>query len=217
MTFKLSPSALNLMGECPRCFWLNKNKVWTRPSSPFPQLPNGMDRVLKEHFDKFRDKDELPPEIKDHNHTKGLKLFNNKELLTIWRNNRKGIQWTDKDGNILMGAVDNLLIKDKKLVVIDFKTKGSPLKDETEAGNSYQNQLDIYNFLLRKNSYETEDYAFLLFYYPKKVLETGEVIFDNILARREIDIKNGEKLFEKAIKLLKGECPKDCCDWCQRV
>ena len=65
MVLKLSPSSLNLMAECPRCFWLNKHKVWTRPSTPFPQLPNGMDRVLKSHFDKFRDKGELPPEIKD--------------------------------------------------------------------------------------------------------------------------------------------------------
>ena len=215
MVFKLSPSTLNLIHECPRCFWLNKHKVWTRPSTPFPQITNGMDRVLKVHFDKFRDRGELPPEIKDHHHTKGLKLFDNKELLTLWRNNKKGIQWLDKDKNILMGAVDNILTKGKKLIVLDYKTKGAPLKDETEAGNSYQNQLDFYNFLLRKNNYETEDYAFLLFYYPKEVLETGEVIFDSLLARREVNIKNAEKIFENAIKLLNGDCPDKSCVWCE--
>jgi len=215
MTFKLSPSSLNLMKECPRCFWLNKHKVWTRPSTPFPQLPNGMDRVLKSHFDKFRDKGELPPEIRDHSHTEGLKLFDDKELLTLWRNNRKGIQWTDIEGNVLSGAVDNLLVKGKNLIVLDFKTKGSPLKDETEAGNGYQNQLDFYNFLLRKNGHNTEDYAFLLFYYPKEVLEDGKVVFDMILARREIDCKNAERIFEKAIKLLNEECPKESCEWCE--
>ena len=215
MTFKLSPSALNLMKECPRCFWLSKHKVWRRPSSPFPQLPNGMDRVLKTHFDKFRDKGKLPPEIKDHHHTKGLKLFDNTELLTLWRNNKKGIQWTDKEGNILLGAVDNILTKGKKLIVIDYKTKGAPLKDEKEAGDTYQNQLDFYNFLLQKNGYETEDYAFLLFYYPKEVAETGEVIFDSLLARRDVNIKNAEKIFKNAIKLLNSECPKGSCDWCE--
>ena len=215
MAFKLSPSSLNLMYECPRCFWLNKHKKWSRPSTPFPQLPNGMDRVLKSHFDKFRDKGELPPEIKDHHHTKGLKLFDNVELLTLWRNNRKGIQWTDKDGNTLSGAVDNLLTKGKKLIVLDFKTKGSPLKNETEAGDGYQNQLDFYNFLLRKNGHETEDYAFLLFYYPREVLETGEVIFDSVLARREINVKNAEKIFDNAIRLLNGDCPDKCCEWCE--
>ena len=182
MTFKLSPSSLNLMQECPRCFWLKQHKKWSRPSSPFPQLPNGMDRVLKAHFDRFRDRGELPPEIRDHHHTKGLKLFDDVKLLTLWRS-RKGIQWEDKEGNILNGAVDNILINGKSLIILDYKTKGSALKDETEAGNGYQNQLDFYNFLLRKNGYETEDYAFLLFYYPKEVMETGEVIFDSLLAR----------------------------------
>ena len=32
MTFKLSPSSLNLMNECERCFWLDKHNVWKRPS-----------------------------------------------------------------------------------------------------------------------------------------------------------------------------------------
>ncbi|MBS3081386.1 PD-(D/E)XK nuclease family protein [Candidatus Pacearchaeota archaeon] len=213
-TFKLSPSSLSLMHECPRCFWLKQHKIWPRPSTPFPQLPNGMDRVLKTHFDKFRDNGMLPPEIRDHRHTVGLKLFGDKELIGLWRS-RKGIQWEDKNGNILHGAVDNLLMNGKKMVVLDYKTKGGPLKDEAEAGDYSQNQLDFYNFLLRKNNYETEDYAFLLFYYPKEVLETGEVIFDTVLARREINVKNAEKIFNKALKLLSNRCPKKICVWCE--
>ena len=39
MTFKLSPSALNLMKDCPRCFWLAQHKVWKRPAGIFPSLP----------------------------------------------------------------------------------------------------------------------------------------------------------------------------------
>jgi len=63
MTFKLSPSSLNLMNECERCFWLDKHNVWKRPNGIFPSLPSGMDRILKTHFDKFRDKGLLPPEL----------------------------------------------------------------------------------------------------------------------------------------------------------
>lgn len=215
MNFKLSPSSLNLMQSCIRCFWLDKHKVWSRPSTPFPQLPNGMDKIIKAHFDRFRDKGKLPPEIKDHHHTKGLKLFDNIELLKAWRNNLKGIRWTDENGNILFGAVDNILVNGEKLIVLDYKTKGYPIKDENESGAGYQNQLDFYNFLLRKNGFETEDFAFLLFYVPKEVLETGEVIFDTVLARRNIDVNNAEKLFNKAIKLLNSDCPNECCDWCE--
>ncbi len=63
LTYKLSPSSLNLYQECGRCFWLHQHGVWKRPSGPFPQLPNGMDKVLKEHFDRFMRKGQLPPEL----------------------------------------------------------------------------------------------------------------------------------------------------------
>ena len=150
---KLSPSAINLMLECPRCFWLEKHKVWKRPSGIFPSLPSGMDKVLKEHFDKFMEKGELPPEIREYGIGNCYKLFNDKAKLEIWRNNRKGIQYKDKtSGILLMGAVDNILSKGKKLIVLDYKTRGYPLKEDTH--EHYQAQMDIYNFLLRKNGYE---------------------------------------------------------------
>lgn len=211
--YKLSPSSLNLMDECPRCFWLDKHEVWKRPNGVFPSLPSGMDGVLKHHFDKFRDKGILPPELCEDKECKNLKLFNDAELMKVWRSNFKGIRYEDKKGNILFGAVDNILVKGKKLIVLDYKTRGFALKEDT--ADHYQNQLDIYNFLLRKNGYETEDYAFLLFYVPKEVTETGEVIFDTTLVKRKIDIKNAEKIFKKALELLDGECPKNGCGWCE--
>jgi hypothetical protein len=177
-------------------------------------LMSGMDRVLKNHFDKFMRKGELPPEIRNHSHTQGLTLFENEELLKVWRNNFKGVSWTDKEGNVLHGAVDNILQKGKKLIVLDYKTRGFALKEDT--ADHYQNQMDIYNFLLRKNGYETENFAFLLFYIPEKVLETGEVVFEAVLARRDVNVKNAEKIFEDAIKLLNGECPVEGCEWCER-
>ena len=213
MPFKLSPSSLNLMKDCPRCFWLDKHKVWSRPSGIFPSLPNGMDRILKTHFDKFRDKGKLPPELNNHEHISDMKLFDDEELLKIWRNNLKGISWTDEEGNILHGAVDNILKKGKKLIVLDYKTRGFPLKEDTH--KTSQNQLDTYNFLLRKNNYETEDYGFLLFYMPKEVLETGEVIFNTELIKMKTNPKNAENIFKYAIKLLNSDCPKDSCEWCE--
>ena len=214
INYKLSPSSLNLMMDCPRCFWLTQHKVWSRPSSVFPSLPSGMDRILKEHFDRFMEKGELPPELRYNDHCNGLKLFNNKELLNIWRNNFKGITWTDREGNILHGAVDNLLINGKKIIVLDYKTRGYPCKDDTH--EHYQLQLDVYNFLLRKNGYETEDYAFLLFYHPKEVLENGNIVFNTDLKKMKVDIKKAEEMFNKAINLLNDECPKESCKWCER-
>ncbi len=212
MNFKLSPSSLSLMKECPRCFWLTQHKVWKRPSGIFPSLPSGMDAILKTHFNKFIENGELPPELKHNGDCKNMKLFDDHELLAIWRNNFKGIQWEDGQGNILKGAVDNILMRGKKLIVLDYKTRGYELKEDT--AEHYQDQLDIYNFLLRKAGYQIEDYAFLLFYVPKEVLLTGEVIFNTTLKKMKINVKNAEKIFESAIKLLNSDCPKESCEWC---
>ena len=101
----------------------------------------------------------------------------------------------------------------KKLIVLDYKTRGFALKDDTH--EHYQDQMDIYNFLLRKNGYDTEDYAYLLFYHPKEVMQTGEVIFNTDLKKIKVDIKNAEKIFKKALKVLNSKCPKKSCDWCE--
>src|SRR3989338_1814191 len=162
MPYKFSPSSLNLLKECSRCFWLQFNKGVKRPDSIFPSLPSGMDKVLKAHFDSFIGSKELPPELLKLKSK--YKLFSDASLLAAWRNNFKGISYADDKGNVLHGAVDNILVKNYKLVVLDYKTRGFPLKEDT--ANNYQDQLDIYNFLLRKNGYETEDYAYLLFYHP---------------------------------------------------
>jgi len=208
MPYKFSPSSLSLLKDCPRCFWIKFNKDIKRPEGIFPSLPSGMDKILKIHFDSYMEKGELPPELKE---LKDVKLFDDEELLKVWRSNFKGIPWEDKEGNLFRGAIDNLLKKGKKLIVLDYKTRGYPLKDDTAA--HYQDQLDIYNILLRKNGYETEDYAYLLFYHPDKVNGNGDVVFNTDLVKMKIDIKNAEKIFKDALNVLKGKIPK-CAEEC---
>ncbi len=216
MTYKFSPSSLSLLKDCPRCFWLQFNKKIKRPENIFPSLPSGMDKVLKEHFASFGRKGELPPELK----LEGVKLFDNEELLKVWQNNFKGIQWTDESGNLLRGAVDIILQKGKKLLVLDFKTRGYPVKEDTHL--HYKDQLDIYNFLLRKNGYLTEDYSYLLFYHPLKVHPDGQVDFHTHLVKMDVDLKNAERIVKDAVKVLTGEMPEsaaECefCKWAKRA
>lgn len=174
-----------------------------------------MDKILKTHFDKFMDKGAMPPELCERQVCTGLKLFDDKEKLKIWQNNFKGVSWTDKKGNELHGAVDNILVKGKKLIVLDYKTRGYPTKEDT--AEHYRLQQNVYNFLLRKNGYKTEDYFFLLFYVPKEVMTTGEVIFDTELVKMKVDVDMAEKTWKKALKLLNKDCPKKGCEWCERV
>ncbi len=203
------------MEECPRCFWLTHHKVWKRPQGIFPSLPSGMDNILKTHFDKFMKRGTLPPELCNHKDCKDLKLFADEDKLKLWRSNFKGISWKDEEGNELHGAVDNILVKGKKLIVLDYKTRGFPVKDDT--AEHYRFQQNVYNFLLRKNGYETEEYFYLLFYVPKHVTETGEVVFDTNPVKMDVDVKSAENTWKKALKLLDEECPKKTCEWCEKI
>ena len=171
-----------------------------------------MDRIFKKHFDSFRERGLLPPELKQ---LKKLHPFEDKELLSVWRNNLNGIQWMDKKGNLFRGAVDSILRTGNKLVVVDCKTRGFDLKKDTH--ENYRDQMDIYNWLLRKNGYETEDYSLLLFYYPDKVNENGDVLFRHKLVRIETSIDNAESLFQRAIQTLQGEMPESSghCNFCK--
>ncbi len=214
MTYKFSPSSLSLLKDCRRCFWLHFNKKIKRPDTIFPSLPSGMDKILKEHFDRFMRKGALPPELLKLNGE--VKLFDDEELLKVWRSNFKGIQWTDAKGNLIHGAIDNLLRKGKKLIVLDYKTRGYPLKEDTH--EHYQDQMDMYNFLLRKNGYATEDYTYLLFYHPHRVEESGHVCFNTDLVRIKVNIGNAESILRKAVEVLEGVMPKaseECgfCSW----
>ncbi len=171
-----------------------------------------MDRIFKRHFDSFGDKGLLPPELRQ---LENLQPFADRELLKVWRNNLKGIQWTDKDGNLFKGAVDDILQAGKKFVVLDCKTRGFDLKEDTH--ENYRDQMDIYNWLLRKNGYETEDYSLLLFYYPDKINENGDVLFRHKLLRIETSMDNAERIARKAVSTLDGDMPESSshCNYCK--
>ncbi|HNZ51832.1 MAG: PD-(D/E)XK nuclease superfamily protein [Candidatus Diapherotrites archaeon ADurb.Bin253] len=213
MSYKLSPSKLNLFLECPLCFWLNEKGVH-RPSGPFPSLPGGIDRKLKIYFDKYRKQGKLPPELQGK--VEG-KLYDNLEKMDTWRNARKGISWTDEEGNTLFGAIDECLIDKDNFIVVDFKTYGGS-KVEDDKINFYQNQLDCYALLFEKNKLKHPGYAYLIFFMPLEVKENGKIDFKIEVKKVKVDSKRALKNFKEAIKLIKSERPKnnsECkfCSW----
>lgn len=216
MSYKLSPSKLNLYLECPLCFWLNEKGIH-RPSGPFPSLPGGIDRKLKEYFDKYRKKGILPPELKGK--VEG-RLYDNIEKMDTWRNARKGISWTDEDGNVLFGAIDECLFDGENFIVVDFKTYGGS-KIEDDKIEFYQNQLDCYALLFEKNKLKHPGYSYLIFFMPKEVKENGEINFNIEVKKVKVDSKRALKTFKEAINLINSERPKndrECkfCGWAEK-
>ena len=218
----LSPSALNLFLECPKCFWLEKNRKIHRPSGAFPSLPSGIDSVLKKYFDKFRSAGKLPPEIDGK--VEG-KLLDDLKFLREWRINMKGIRWFDEKLDAeLMGALDDCLVIDDCYVPVDYKTRGWAAKEDSHT--YYQNQLNCYVFLLEKNGYKTKDFAYLLFYSPKEVLDNlaakppsdglTAVLFNVEPRKVEVNPEAAYKVFKSALKTLRGPQPAahSSCKFC---
>jgi hypothetical protein len=211
----LSPSTLSLFMECPRCFWLAKIRKIKRPSVPFPSLPNGMDRILKQHFDMHR-KQGMPPEELENKFV-GV-LFHDMDKLNAWRNHFKGLRYTDPNSGVeLMGAIDDLFVtSDGKVAPLDFKTRGFP------RGNSshtyYQHQMDLYSLLLEKNGLKPADFAILIFYHPVGVNKTHDVIFDPDPVKLPVDRKRAETIFLDAVKCIQRSEPPEPnpeCEWCK--
>lgn len=205
-TYKLSPRTLNLYTECQRCFWDDQHGL-KRPSGPFPSLPSGMDRIIKQRFDTCRKNGEIPEELSSLD---GVALFDH-EKLKEWQNYRKGLKWTNENGHILGGALDDILqTAAGEIVVMDYKTRGFPLKNTPDY---YTLQLECYTLLLQKNGFQTADHAYLLFYYPDQFTEKGEVKFHHQPVKVAVAPDHAQKVFADAIELLNGKKPaknKDC-------
>lgn len=209
----LSPSALSLFKDCPRCFWLEKVKNIKRPRGIFPSLPGGMDRVIKTYFDTFRVHGTLPPEL-HIDAFQGIRLFGDQVQLEAWRAWRTGLRYHE-DGSVLSGMLDDLLVKDGAYVPFDYKTKGSPTNEE-DATKYYQTQLDCYALMLEGNGLKTAGYGFLLYYSPKEVRENGQVHFEIQPIRIETDVERAKGLFRRALALLTGAAPQasEKCEYC---
>jgi hypothetical protein len=162
-----------------------------------------MDMVLKQYFDSRREKGELPSELQALGN---VQFFDDLQLLKRWRSNRTGIRWEEEKGNVLMGAVDNILTLEGKLLVLDYKTRGFALKADT--ASHYKAQMDTYNLLLRKEGHETQDYSVLLFYHPKVGMEDGKVQFNVEPVKLPVDVDAAEDRFRRAISCLEGKKPK---------
>ncbi|MBI4218034.1 MAG: PD-(D/E)XK nuclease family protein [Elusimicrobia bacterium] len=213
-SFKLSATALSLFRNCPRCFWLEKIKNIKRPRGIFPSLPSGMDRILKNYFDFFRKDGILPSELQVEE-LKETFLFQDQSKLDAWRNWRTGLTFEDEDGSCLIGAFDDLLIKDGLTIPFDYKTKGSPAEKES-AARYYQKQLDCYALLLQSNGIPTADYGYLLFYSPKDVQEDGKVLFNVQPIRLGVNPERAKELFRQAVQTLKAPIPDSDpeCEYC---
>src|SRR3989338_10600063 len=91
-SLKISRANLQLMKECPRCFWLYKHKDIRRPQGYPYTLSIAVDQLLKHEFDEYRERGKMHPVLVGYDGLAEARLFSNQEQLQKSRNNFDGLK-----------------------------------------------------------------------------------------------------------------------------
>lgn len=207
----LSNSTLSLFLECPRCFWLQFNEKIVRPKGIFPSLPTGMDIIIKEYFNRYREKGELPPLIKDKVEGKLAKIPLNLSIVN------------DSLDLKITGRLDECLeLEDDSFIPLDHKTRGKLPDDLGYSQSYYQTQMDTYTLLLRESGYRTKNLAYIIYYSPGPGELHHGIPFGVEVHRIKTYPENAYKYFKQAKSCLDGTLPSssaDCefCNWNKEV
>jgi len=163
--FKISRSKIDLFVECPRCFYIDRRLGTGRPPGfPF-NLNSAVDTLLKSEFDAHRAAGTAHPLQASY----GLDAIPAPhEQINAWRENFKGVQFHHEPTNLIItGAIDDLWIDgDGDYIVVDYKAtaKKEPVKALDQAWQAgYKRQMEIYQWLLRRNGLEVSDTGFFVY------------------------------------------------------
>lgn len=219
--FKLSRSKLELFLKCPRCFYIDRRLGVGRVSGPPFTLNSATDTLLKKEFDWHRGNGTQHSLMKEF----GVDAIPYKHPdLDVWRENFKGVQYLHEPTNFLLtGAVDDIWqTPDEKLHVVDYKST-STLKEITlddEWKQAYKRQMEIYQWLLRRNGFDVSNVGYFLFVNADTSREhfNGELKFKLQI----IEYSGSDDWVEEAVGyahdcLMDDQIPdaSEGCEWCE--
>jgi hypothetical protein len=222
--FKISRAKIDLFLDCPRCFYYDRKLgVGRPPGFPFT-LNSAVDTLLKKEFDIHRVDGTKHPLIDKY----GIDAQPiPHENLDQWRHNFTGIQYFHKPTNFLIfGAIDDLWQNSKgEFIVVDYKatSKNEEItKLDKDYHEGYKRQMEVYQWLLRKNGHKVSDTGYFVYCNGKKDKEAfdGKLEFDVTL----ISYKGNDDWIEDTILNIKKcldsnkilEVSSDC-DYCSYI
>ena len=222
--YKLSRTRIENFCRCKKCFYLEEKLGISRPASfPF-NLNNAVDELLKEEFDSFRGTDKNHPYIVDN----GLdaKPFDHPEI-EDWRTRNKGIGFLDEDTNLYFyGLVDDVWINTKtdQLILVDYKatSKKGEVSLDAPWQISYKRQLEIYQWLFRKNGFDVQNIGYFVYCNGVKenVMFNNELKFNVKLLPYKGDDSWIDKTVKEIYKVLNSDDipePNPNCEYCRYV
>ncbi len=218
--FKISRSKIDMFTECPRCFYLDQRLGVSRPSIPAFTLNSAVDHLLKKEFDIHRAEGTAHPLMKAY---KLEAIPFEHEKMEEWRHNFTGVRYIDGATNLLVfGAVDDIWfnLNTHELHVVDYKAtaKDSEVKEleNTRWHNQYRRQMEVYQWLLRKNGFKVSDIGYFVYVNGRRDREAfdAKLEFDvNLIAYKGDDNWVSEILPKIKKCLASADIPesgKDC-------
>lgn len=220
--FKLSRSKIDNFLACPRCFYLDRRLgVSQPPGFPF-NLNKAVDILLKKEFDIHRAAGNPHPLMKAYN-VDAIPFKN--ENMEKWRDAlSEGIQYLHEPTNfIITGAIDDLWVNPQgELIIVDYKatSKDTEVNIDAEWQIGYKRQMEIYQWLFRKNNFKVSDTGYFVYCNGKADKEAfdGKLEFDIKLLPYKGDDSWIEQTIMEAHKcLIADEIPEmaDDCDFCR--
>ncbi|MBI4833634.1 MAG: PD-(D/E)XK nuclease family protein [Planctomycetes bacterium] len=219
--FKFSRTKLENFMSCPRCFYLDRRLGVKQPDGPPFTLNTAVDGLLKNEFDIYRKDAKAHPLMEKY----GIKAIPFRhEDMDDWRNNFKGIQHHHAKTNFLVfGAIDDVWANDGgELSIVDYKStakKGElSLNEEWHAG--WKRQMEIYQWLFRKNGFKVADTGYFVYCNGQKEKEAFNCRLEFVIEIHSYKGDDGwvEKELIKAKECLDGDKIPDYtedCDFCQ--
>ena len=220
---KLSRSTVEKYLNCPRCCVLDKNHKIKPPSLPFT-LNIAVDNLCKNEFDYYREIQEPHPLFIEHNID--AVPFKHKDI-DVWRSNFKGIRYKSLEHNYdFGGAVDDVWQKKNgELIIADVKATSRNNFDWNETFNkydyakAYKRQLEMYQWLFRKNGFKVADEAYLVYFNGKKNEQffNNQLQFDTYVIKLNCSSSWVESKVIETVSLLKSKQfpkPSSNCEYC---
>ena len=163
--FRLSRSKIDLFISCPRCFYLDRKLgVAQPPGFPF-SLNSAVDKLLKKEFDIHRKNGTAHPLME----TYGIDAIPfDHEKLEEWQDSmRRGVTFQIDGTNVIVtGGIDDLWVNPKKeLIIVDYKatSKEEEVTLDAEWQIGYKRQMEIYQWLFRKNGFKVSDTGYFVY------------------------------------------------------
>lgn len=217
--YKLSRSKVELFLQCPRCFYLDRRSGINRPDGPPFTLNVAVDHLLKKEFDVYRARSKPHPLMQTYG-VDAVPFMHPR--LHDWRDMRTGVQSVHASGFLVFGAVDDVWVDPQgRLIVVDYKAT-STMGEVTLEGvwkQAYKRQMEIYQWLLRRNGFDVGDTGYFVYVNADKDREAFDrkLEFTTMILPYEGNDSWVDEALHAAHECLIHDLPPqyaETCEWC---